>query len=196
MQENTCGKEGRKKMVVYAVLEPDSKIIEEVAGFKSAAIVGCTYCANMSIAHEKNIPAYMMSVDKTTGGTTLLPTAMMEETNRLKNLLEGKEMNVKVEIWGTPLCTLTHDKELPDGIGGGEWADPELANRCADTDAVIALCCVAGMLGMKKRLGKATKIVRGMKTVGFSEFYFTFDEAKEFVHVNKDRSTVIRAFKE
>jgi hypothetical protein len=183
-------------MVVYAVLVPDSKIIEEVAGFKSVAIVGCTYCANMSIAYEKNIPAYMMSVDKTTGGTTLLPTAMMEETNRLKNLLEGKEINVKVEIWGTPLCTLTHDKELPTGIGGGEWADPELANRCADADAVIALCCVAGMLGMKKRLGKAAKIVRGMKTVGFSEFYFTLDEVKKFIHADKHRSTVIRTFEE
>jgi len=85
-------------MVVHTVLIPDSKILEEVAGFKSVAIVGCTYCANMSIAYEKNMPAYMVSVDKTTGRTTLLPTAMMEETNRLKNLLEGKGINVRVEI--------------------------------------------------------------------------------------------------
>jgi len=49
---------------------------------------------------------------------------------------------------------------------------------------------------MKKRLGKAAKIVQGMKTVGLSQFYFTFDEAKEFVHVYKDRSTIIRTFKE
>lgn len=182
-------------MVVHAVLVSDSKIIEEVAGFKSVAIVGCTACANMSIAYEKNMPAYMMSVDKTTGRTTLLPTAMMEETNRLKNLLESKGINVRVEIW-SPLCTLTHDNELPTSIGGSQWADPELANRCADADAVIALCCVVGMLGMKRRLGKAAKIVRGMKTVGLSQFYFTLDEAKEFVHVDKDRSTVIRRFKE
>jgi len=182
-------------MVVHTVLVPDSKIIEQVAGFKSVAIVGCTACANMSIAYEKNMPAYMVSVDKTTGSTTLLPTAMMEETNRLKNLLESKGINVKVEMW-PPLCVLTHDKELPTGIGGDQWADPELANRCADGEAVIALCCVGGMLGMKKRLGKAAKIVQGMKTVGLSQFYFTLDEAKEFVHVDKDRSTIIRTFKE
>lgn len=182
-------------MVIHTVLVPDSKIIEEVAGFKSVAIVGCTACANNSIAYEKNVPAYVISVDKTTGRTTLLPMAMMEETNRLKNLLESKGMTVRVEIW-PPLCALTHEKELPTAIGGRQWADPELANRCTDAQAVIALCCVGGLLGMKKRLGKAVKIVRGMKTVGVSQFYFALDEAKEFVHVDKDRSTIIRTFKE
>ncbi len=182
-------------MVVHVVLVSDSKIIEEVAGFKSVAIVGCTYCANSSIAYEKNVPAYMMSVDKTTGRTTLLPIALMEETNRLKNLLESKGINAKVEMW-SPLCALTHDKGLPTAMGGRQWADPELANRCADAEAVIALCCVGGMLGVKKRLGKATRIIRGMKTVGLSQFYFTLDEAREFVHVDKDRSTIIHTFKQ
>ena len=182
-------------MVVHTVLVPDSKIIEEVAGFKSVAIVGCAACANFSIAYEKNVPAYMMSVDKTTGRTTFLPIAMMEETNRLKNLLESKGINVRVEVWPS-LCTLTHDKELPTAMSGRQWADPELANRCADVEAVIALCCVGGMLGVKKRLGNAVKIIRGMKTVGLSQFYFTLDEAKEFVHIDKDRSTIIRAFKQ
>jgi len=46
------------------------------------------------------------------------------------------------------------------------------------------------------RSGKAAKIVRGMKTVGFSEFHFTLDEAKKFIHADKHRSTVIRTFKE
>ena len=182
-------------MVVHVVLVPDSKILQEVAGFKSVVILGCTYCANSSIAYEKNVPAYTMSVDKTTGRTTLLPIAMMEETNRLKNLLESKGITVRVEMW-PPLCALTHEKELPTAMGGRQWADPELANRCVDAEAVIALCCVGGMLGVKKRLGKDVKIIRGMKTVGLSQFYFTLDEAKEFVHVDKDKSTIIHTFKE
>lgn len=182
-------------MVVHSVLVPDSKVLEEVVGFKSVAIVGCTACANNSIAYEKNLPAYMMSVDKTTGRTRLLPMAMMEETNRLKNFLESKGITVRVEIW-PPLCLLTHEKELPTAMGGRQWADPELANRCADVEAVIALCCVGGMLGVKKRLGKAVKIIRGMKTVGLSQFYFTLDEAREFVHVDGDRSTIIHTFKQ
>ena len=182
-------------MVVHVVLVPDSKIIEEVAGFKSVAVVGCSACANNSIAYEKTLPAYVMSVDKTTRRTRLLPMAMMEETNRLKNLLESQGITVRVEIW-PPLCLLTYEKGLPTAMGGRQWADPELANRCADAEAVIALCCVGGMLGVKKRLGKAAKIIRGMKTVGLSQFYFTLDEAKEFVHVDKDRSTIIRTFKQ
>lgn len=182
-------------MVVHVVLVPDSKILEEVVGFKSVAIVGCTACANSSIAYEKNLPVYMMSVDETTGRTTLLPMAMMEETNRIKNLLESKGITVRVEIW-PPLCSQAHDKELPTAMGGRQWADPELANRCADAEAVIALCCDGGMLGIKKRLGKAAKIILGMKTIGLSQFYFTLDEAKQFVHVDKDRSTVIRVFKQ
>ena len=181
-------------MVVHTALVPDLKIIEEVAGFKSVAIVGCTACANNSIAYEKNLPAYMMSVEKTTGRTRLLPMAMMEETNRLKNFLESKGINVRVELW-PPMCSLTHEKGLPTAMGGRQWADPELANRCADAEAVIALCCVGGMLGVKKRLGKAAKIIIGMKTVGLSQFYFTLDKAKEFIHIDKDRSTVVPTFK-
>jgi hypothetical protein len=182
-------------MVVHTVLVPDSKIIEEVAGFKSIAVVGCSYCANASIAYERNVPSHMMLVDKATGRTTLLPVAMMEETNRLKNLLESRGLTVKVEIWPT-LCALTDERELPTAMGGRQWADPELANRCADAEAVIALCCVGGMLGIKKRLGKAVKIIRGMKTAGLSQFYFTFDETKEFIRIDRDKSTIIRAFKQ
>jgi len=182
-------------MVVHTFLIPDSKILEEVAGFKSVVILGCTACANFSIAYEKDMPAYMISVDKTTGHATLLPTAMMEETNRLKNILESKGINVRVELW-PPLCILTHDREMPSGMGGDKWADPELADRCADAEAVIALCCIGGVLGVKKRLGKAVKIIPGMRTIGLSQFYFTLDETKEFVHVDKDRSTIIHTFKE
>lgn len=176
------------------VLVPDSKILEQVAGFKSVVILGCTYCANASIAYEKNVPMSMALVDKNTGRTTWLPIALMGEANRLKNLLESKGINVKVEMW-PPLCALTHDRELPSAMGGRRWADPELADRCAHAEAVVALCCAGGALGVKKRVGKAIKVIPGMRTIGLSQFYFTLDEAKEFVHVDKNKSTIIRTFK-
>ena len=182
-------------MVVHMVLIPDSKIFEEVAGFKSVVILGCTACANASIAYEKNVPMSMASVDKNTGRTTWLPIAMMEEANRLKSLLDSSGIHVKVEMW-PPLCTATHNRELPSGMGGDKWADPELADCCADAEAVITLCCAGGALGVKKRLGKAVKIIPGMRTIGLSHIYFTLDETKEFVRVDKDRSTVIHTFKE
>jgi hypothetical protein len=58
-------------------------------------------------------------------------------------------------------------------------------------DAVLALCCSVGTLGLKRRLGDSMRVVPGMKTLGFSQFSFIFDESKELVYADRENSTII-----
>jgi len=179
-------KEERKNMGVYSVLVPDSKILKGVAGFRSVVVLGCPVCANLSIAYDKNLPVSRIVVNEDTGETTRPPVAIAEEANRLKDLLESKGMSVRIEMWPM-LCTIS---------AYAEQAESEFINRCAEVEAIIALCCAGGALGIKRRLAKAVKIMPGMKTAGESQYCIVLDEAKEFVYIDKKKSTVIRMFKE
>lgn len=176
-------------MVTHTVMRSDSKILEEVEGLKSVAIVGCPYCASFSIAYEKDVPVQKLTIDEKTGRPTKLPVAMMNEANRLKAILESRGVGVCVELW-PPLCCMTLDNELQ--AGGPQWADPELANRCVGAEAVIALCCSGGVIGLKMRLGDGSKVIPGMKTVGISLLYFSLDRDSNLVHIDMEKSTIIR----
>lgn len=111
----------------------------------------------------------------------------MEEANRLKALLESKGINVRVEMWpGDAPCFLSNEREQ-DYL--------ELADRCADAEAVITLCCVGGTLGVKRYLGKTAKIISGMRTLGLFQVCIILDEAKGFVYVDKNKSKMFRMFK-
>lgn len=174
-------------MVVYSVLLPDSKILDRVAGFKSVVILGCTLCANANIAHAKNLPMSRVVVDKDTGNTLQLPVAIVEEANRLKDLLESNGVLVRIEMW-VALCILPTDNM--------QQAELDLISRCAEAQAVIALACPVGAIGVKRRLGRGVKVISSMKTVGLSLDYTIFDETREFIYIDKKKSRTIRTFKE
>ncbi len=170
-------------------MRPDSSILGETEGFESVAIVGCTYCANYSIAYEKDEPVQKIIVDEETGSTSKPPLAMINEANRLKGILEGRGVSVGVEIW-PPLCTMTRDSEVQ--MGGPQWTDPELVNRCSGAEAIIALCCVGGVVGLKKRFGEGVKVIPGMRTEGISLLSFSLDDETNLVRIDKEKSTIIR----
>ncbi len=176
--------------MIYAELLPDSTIMKNVESYDSMTLVVCPVCANTSVGYQKNLPVLKKSVDETTGETTYLRTAIAGEAQRIKELLDEKD--VKIEMYGAP-CAMAMDKELPRNLNGGD-ADTKLVEQCADTDAVLALCCSVGVLGLKRRLGGSTRIVPCMKTRGFSQFSFKFDEAKELVYVDRESSTVLSSF--
>ena len=178
-------------MVTHAVMRSDTSILGETQGFKSLVIVGCPYCANFSIAYEKDEPVQKLVIDEKTGGSTKLPLAIMNESNRLKGILEGKGMSVGVEMW-PPLCMKTSDSEIQ--MGGPQWTDHELVNRCSGAEAIVALCCAGGVIGLKERFGEDLKVIPGMKTEGISLLHFSLDKATKLVHIDRGKSTVIRNF--
>ncbi len=178
-------------MGVFVRLIPDSKVVKAAEDFSSVAIVGCSGCANHSIAHEKDQPVSKITTDETTGKPKKLPYAILEQTDRLKKLLEDKGVNVTTEtIMG--LCMATDDSELSELHGNPGWADQGLKERCANSEAFITLSCSGGVFGLKQRLGKDIKIIPGMRDAGTFMSFLALDEKKEFVLIDRDRSTVIQ----
>ena len=178
-------------MVEFTRLIPDSNIIKAAEVHKSVTIVGCTACANSSIAYEKDQPVFQIKTDETTGKTKRLPYAIQGQIRHLKKLLEEKGVNVKNEMLSV-LCFATDDGGLSELLGNPSWADLGINERCADTEALITLCCSGGVFGLKQRLGKDIKIVPGMRDLGTGQLFLALDDTKEFVFIDKDRSTVIQ----
>ena len=178
-------------MGVFVSLIPDSKIIKSAEDFSSVAIVGCSGCANHSIAHEKDQPLSKIITDETTGKPRRLPYAMLEQTGRLKKLLEDKGVNVITEIIMGP-CMATDDGEISELYRNPSWADQGFKERCANSEAFITLCCSGGVFGLRQRLGEDIRIVPGLRDAGTFQSFLVFDEKKEFVLIDRDRSTVIQ----
>ena len=170
-------------------MRPDSSILGETEGFKSLAIVGCPACANYCLAYEKDEPVQKLVTDEKTGSSSRLPVALMKEINRVKGLLEDRGASVVVEVWPA-VCITTVDPELQ--WGGPQYTDPELVNRCSEVEAVVALCCALGVLGLKHRFGKDVKVVSGMRTEGLFRIHFTLDRDAGLVYIDKEKSRIIR----
>jgi hypothetical protein len=169
-------------MAVYSIIVPDSKILRGVTGLKSAVVVGCPSCVNDSLAYVRDYPLASIVINDNSGKTTYLPILIVEELNRLRNLLESKGMSVRSEMLSAP-CQLSNERE------------PEMSyfvNRCNEAEAVISLCCAGGNLVMKRNLSKAIKVVPAMKTIGLYQIYKVIDETRGFVYIDKNRSTTIR----
>ena len=169
-------------MAVYSIIVPDSKILKGVSGLKSVVIVGCSTCGSDSIAYDKDYPLGRIVVNKDSGKTIYSPIPIVEEANRIKNLIETKEISVRVEMWPA-LCNLSYEKEKELS---------EFFNRCNKAEGVITLCCAGGALVLKRSLLKTIKIVPAMKTVGIFQIYKVLDEKTGFVYMDKQRSTTIR----
>jgi len=177
-------------MGVFVRLIPDSKIIKAAEDFLSVAIVGCSGCANHSIAHEKDQPLSKIITDETTGKPKRLAYAIREQTDRLKKLLEDKGANVITEIILGP-CVYIDDDEYANPRKNSIWRK-RLKERCANVEALIPLCCSGGVFGLKQLLEENIKIIPGMRDAGTFQTFSVLDEKREFVIIDRDRSTVIQ----
>lgn len=151
--------------------------------------MGCPYCANYSIAYEKDEPVQRLVIDEETGGISRPPLAILNEADRIKGILEGGGKSVRVEIWPS-LCYMTSDSEVYGG--GPKWTAPELVERCSGAEAIVALCCAGGVTGLKKCFGEGVKVIPGMKTEGISFMSFSLDKETNLIHIDKETSTIIR----
>jgi len=172
-------------MGVYSIMRSDADIINAVKSARRLAIICCEGCANESLAYDKNIPLKMKS-GQHVGQDVLAPNAVLEEALRLKAILQT-EANEIIIASGVPLCSI-----LSDGKGNDlEWLKP-----CNGADTAIILSCAAGILGVKSTLGKAVKIVPGMKTIGIHFSYKTIDHSTGNAHIDRERSAFLRLFEE
>ena len=173
-------------MGVYVVIRPDEDILKKVSKFKSIVILGCTACANISIAYDRDLPVSRVLADKETGRARRLPVAIVEEANRLKAFLKSKGTEAKIETLAS-ICRFSDETALDD---------LSLAKSCSDAEAVLVLACPAGVLGAKRRLGETAKVLPGMKIMGLCENYTFTDSEKGLVYLDKNKSALIRIFSE
>jgi hypothetical protein len=168
-------------MGVYSVMLPDENLIRAVDGLNRIVILGCGGCANDSLAYDKNITLKVI-FDKHLGQNGPAPDAIIEEANRLMDLFGNKVKDIRIAV-GMGLCTRSTDAK-PD-----EWV-----STCSEAEAVVALCCVGGMVGIKEYLGKAIKVIPGMKTIGVHYSYKVIDPDTGLLNIDRDKSAFMAIF--
>jgi hypothetical protein len=172
----------------YSVVEPDQKIIDQLTGSRSAIIVGCSNCANISIGHDKNLPIFQLTKDERTEKRSSKPVAIVKEAERLKNLLEGHGIKAGIEVYPYYCGSL---ESLDAGILEPLGYPPDLKDR--DVDAVLALTCMGeGLTGVKRTVRDGVKVVAGMRSVGGHEPVLSFDAESGYVYVDRDKSVFTR----
>lgn len=165
-------------MSVYSEMLPDDKIFKSLGNFKRIVIIGCDGCGNDSLAFNKNLSQKAL-FDSHQGQYRAVPDAILEEANRLKAKLICAATDIRIII-AKSLCS------NPTGDQPAEWI-----KLCHETEAVLCLCCSAGILGIKQSLGKTAKVIPGMKTVGVLYLYRIYDPVKGLICIDKNRSVVI-----
>ena len=170
-------------MGMYSVVEPDEKILEQLQGSKSALIVGCANCANISLAHDKHKPIYKIISDEKTGVKSYKTVAMAEEAQRLQKLLKAKGIKAETETSHFFYCApWSEQTEILAPLGY-----PPLY-KDGDIDSVVVLTCSEGLKGMKRRVKDGVNVVWGMKTVGGHEPILRYDAASGYVSVDEAKS--------
>jgi hypothetical protein len=170
-------------MGMYSIVEPDQKILDSLKGSKSALIVGCANCANISIAHDKHKPIYHMTTDEKTGVKSFKAVAMAEEAERLQKLLKTHGIKAETETSHFFYCApWSEQTEIFEPLG----YPPVYRDR--DVDSVVVLTCSEGLKGMKRRVKDGVNVVWGMKTVGGHEPILSYDAASGYVTVDEAKS--------
>ncbi len=172
-------------MVVFSVTLPDEKFLEAAIGLKKIVILGCSVCANNSIAYEKGYPLSKMPEDRTAKHIMPSPVAVVEEANRLKALLADVVEDITVDI--VPGFCIMSEGGAHGHLGG--------IKTYPDAEAVVALCCVGGVAGLKMRFGDSLKIIPAMKTEGIIVAHMVNDPEKGVTRIDKNKSKIVRNFK-
>jgi hypothetical protein len=174
-------KQKGKCVVVYSELIPQEAILQGVGNAKKVTIIACPHCANVSIAYAKNIPYAKSKFSGLLGMITSKPTAIIQEANSIKNLLQSKGINTEIKILG----------KLMPPCGMNEKDYQKIAELGGDSDCVIALSCISGCLGMKNALPKTCKVFPAMNTVGWMETCTRIENGSRII--DKQRSRIIYA---
>jgi hypothetical protein len=161
----------------YSEIASDAYILREVGNAKNVTIFECPYCANQSVGYAKDVS----ELGKVSFfGFHFDPYPMNQEANRIKKLLESNGKTVKTKFFNLPnppFCQLNQKARIA------------IAKTFADSDAAIALSCMAGFGGIQSALPNA-KVVHGMATLGTLAAYLTVENGK--MYLDKSKSKVVR----
>jgi hypothetical protein len=160
----------------YSKLGSDAHILQQVGEAKSVTIIGCPYCANQSLAYDKEISVIGES---SLGGLRGKTYVIAQEADRIKALLESKGISATVKIFGLPHWGLCWQN------GKDRKA---VAKACERSEAAIALSCFAGCEGIKSALPESFKVIPAMFNAGTISAYLSVEKGK--VVMDKDKTKV------
>jgi hypothetical protein len=122
-------------MAVYSEVISNESILKSIPeNVKNILIVACGGCMNESLAYKNDCPIFMHVNDEA------IPYASFSEAHRIVEFLNirGYSSNAKVIPCGTPvLCIYSEDYKF---VFHEDFFQP---------DAILALCCDAGLQGLK-----------------------------------------------
>jgi len=171
-------------MGAYSILESDQKILDQLKGSKSALIVGCARCANISIAHDKNKPVYHIKSDEKTGEKTYKAVAIAEEAERLKKFLAKHGIKAEIDTSRSLYCApWSEQTEIFELLGY-----PPVYYE-GSFDSVVVLTCNQGLTGARRRVKDGVNVVWGMRSAGRShDPILSYDSASGYVTLDEAKS--------
>jgi len=163
---------------VYSVMLEEDILIKKMKDFKSITILGCGGCANDSLAIARNLSQKAV-FDSHKREYRPAPDAMQAEAERLKSILINTASDIRIII-ANGLCL------SPTGNLEAEWI-----NLCHGSEAVLSLCCTAGVCGIKQSLGKTIKVIPGMRTAGTLYLHRIYDPVQGLIRIDNIKSVII-----
>ncbi|MBU1671310.1 MAG: hypothetical protein KKF41_06200 [Actinobacteria bacterium] len=146
-------------MSVYSEPVERDALVASLEGADSVVILSCPFCASLALSYQRDLPAYR---------PTRRPSWMygaMVEANELKERLEreGKRVSLYgLNAWATPFCT------------PGRMKVRRVRAKCRGADAVVVMSCTGGLVGVSQMLGRSSKVIHGMRSVGCGTFTLRF----------------------
>lgn len=164
-------------MGVYTKLIPDSQIKNCCIGYDAVVILGCGACTNESLAYQKKDGLISEIRIDSKGQTFEFPLAVNNEMERISSMLENightvRAMHVNV-YGGIAVCNPKVDSinlikdEIPLG------------------DVILAICCPAGQLGIKRIIENSIDVLPAVDVVGTLYCHFIKKNGKSIIDKNK-----------
>lgn len=160
-------------MGVYTEISSDAHIVAMSKGFKKVAILGCGACTNESIAYSKGLPL-VTRVPQDSGDIQEIPHAVSYEMERIAELLAEQGLVIETKVinaYGEEFVCSASDEGLES-----------LREAIPSGDAILALCCPAGQMGIRRILGETIEILSLVRTTGTLYCHYEdIGEAREIV---------------
>ena len=160
-------------MAVYSEIISDEMILSSIpTKSKNILIVACGGCMNESLAFKNNSPIFVTENDE------LVPYASKSEAERIMRFLSDHGFSVRAKTIrdGMPvLCIYSEEYQF------------EFCEKSFVPDAVLALCCEAGILGLGIRF--VVPVIPITQQLGY--LAYTYKDSAGKRNIIRERSKAI-----
>lgn len=173
-------------MAVYSTTISDEQILERVRNSHATSIllVACGGCANESLAYTKKISIFISPKEESLEESMLyghsIPFATKTTAEQIAEMLrdEGYRINICIVPLGAELlCIQGKDDNLS-----------KFSNTSA-VDLVLALCCPAGVAGIKRQL-KDIPVISLLRSQG--QLFYVYKDNLHSREIVYEESVVLR----